>query len=256
MLEIRGLAKSFLRKGQPFPVLDRVDLCAREGETVGVVGPSGCGKTTLLNIVAGLEQPDKGSVVVSGLEGGQRLGRIAYMQQKDLLLPWRTVLGNSILGLELQGASLQEARKRAQELLESFGLKGFEGYYPEALSGGMRQRVAFLRTVLAGGPLILLDEPFGSLDAYTRASMQEWLLKALSPLGKTVLLVTHDVEEALLLSDRVYVLTPRPACVKAEVPVSLPRPRSRQLVLDPAFIELRAALLKELWQGALSYQPS
>ena len=175
-----------------------------------------------------------------------RLGSIGYMQQKDLLMPWRSVLDNTILGLELHGLTKNEARRRALDLVETFGLKGFERQYPFALSGGMRQRAAFLRTMLLDQDVILLDEPFGALDALTRVQMQEWLLELWESLRKTIILITHDVDEAILLSDRVYVLTARPGRVKMVLDIGLPRPRSYQSVTTSAFMELKSMLLATL----------
>jgi ABC-type nitrate/sulfonate/bicarbonate transport system ATPase subunit len=232
--------------GRPVEVLDGVDFNVDEGEFVSLIGPSGCGKTTLLNCIAGLDEPDSGSIEMEGLAASRRLGRVGFMPQKDLLLPWRTVLDNAILGLELMGQPRVEARRRALALTETFGLGGFEDQYPSALSGGMRQRAAFLRTLLVDQDLVLLDEPFGALDAFTRGQMQEWLLSLWGSLGKTIVLVTHDVEEAVLLSDRVYVLTPRPAQVKLVLDIGLPRPRHYQMVTDGAFVSLKAKLLAAL----------
>ena len=245
-LRLRGLYKSFTVDGREVPVLDGVDLYAAEGEFVSVIGPSGCGKTTLLNCVAGLDEPNAGAIELEGSSEERRLGAVGYMPQKDLLLPWRSVLDNAIIGLELMGQPRAEARRRALGLMETFGLSGFEGQYPSALSGGMRQRAAFLRTLLADQALVLLDEPFGALDALTRSQMQEWLLGLWGDLGKTIVLITHDVEEAVLLSDRVYVLTARPARVKLVVDVDLPRPRHYRMVTDEAFVHLKATLLASL----------
>ena len=215
-----------------------VDLAAGEGEIVGIVGPSGCGKSTLLELVAGLQQPDAGSVAAPAA---------AYMPQKDLLLPWRDALGNAALALEAGGVGRREARTRAAPLFERFGLSGFETTAPYELSGGMRQRVAFLRTLLPGRPLLLLDEPFASLDSLTRAEMQAWLAEALQAEPRTTLLVTHDVEEALYLSDRVVVLSPRPGRVVADIAVDLPRPRPRRsTVTDPVFVALKEEALEAL----------
>ncbi|MBI4336947.1 MAG: ABC transporter ATP-binding protein [Chloroflexi bacterium] len=234
--------------GVHLPVLDAVSMAVAAGEFVSVIGPSGCGKSTLLNIVAGLEEPTQGTVLLDGAPANDRLGASAYMHQKDLLLPWRSVLDNAVLGLELRGVSRREAHRRAQALLPTFGLAGFEHQYPHALSGGMRQRAAFLRTVLAERPLLLLDEPFGALDALTRAGMQAWLLGLWQSLSKTIVLVTHDVDEALLLSDRVYVMTPRPGQVRTMLEVTLPRPRAYTLTTSHAFAQLRAGLLAMLWR--------
>ncbi|MDP3061968.1 MAG: ABC transporter ATP-binding protein [Chloroflexota bacterium] len=247
-LKIRasGVRKAFPLGRRRVPVLDGVDFHASEGEFVAIVGPSGCGKSTFLNILAGLEEPDAGEIELDGVSAQRRLGMVGYMQQKDLLLPWRTVLDNAILALEVRGVPRAQARQRALELTETFGLKGFERQYPASLSGGMRQRAAFLRTVLAEREAVLLDEPFGALDALTRAQMQEWLLERWRSLGVTIVLVTHDVEEALLLSDRVYLFTARPGRVKLVQEVALPRPRSRGLVTTEAFVKLKASLLDSL----------
>jgi NitT/TauT family transport system ATP-binding protein len=227
--------------------LDGVDLTVRRGERVALLGPSGCGKSTLLAVVAGLEQPDGGSVSVGDAADARgRLGACALMPQRDLLLPWRNALGNACLALENQGVRRAEARRRARPLFAELGLAEFEHARPAELSGGMRQRVAFLRTLLAGKDVLLLDEPFGALDSLTRAQLQSWLHDVLDRERRTVLLVTHDVEEALLLSDRVVVLSPRPGRVVAEVAVDLPAGTRRELVLSPPFIELREQILETL----------
>ncbi|HEX7084423.1 MAG TPA: ABC transporter ATP-binding protein [Gaiellaceae bacterium] len=228
-------------------VLDGVDLRVGRGERVALLGPSGCGKSTLLGIVAGLDEADGGAVSAGGATGARaRLAQCALMPQRDLLLPWRSALDNACLALENQGRSQAEARELARPLLADLGLAEFERARPSELSGGMRQRVAFARTLLAGKELLLLDEPFGALDSLTRASLQEWLRRALERERRTVLLVTHDVEEALLLADRVVVLSPRPGRVVAEIPVELPRdacPR-RELILSAEFLELRERALE------------
>jgi NitT/TauT family transport system ATP-binding protein len=224
--------------------LEGIDLELRADETMAVVGPSGCGKSTLLELVAGLQEPDEGVVRVLGAAGApERRASCAYMPQRDLLLPWRDALGNAALALECQGVRRADARRRAAPLFERFGLAEFEHVRPAALSGGMRQRVAFLRTLLPGRPVLLLDEPFGALDSITRAAMQEWLAKTLAQEPRTVLLVTHDVEEAIFLADRVAVLSPRPGRVVAELDVELARPRS---TTDPDFVELKRETLEVL----------
>ncbi|MFH1560273.1 MAG: ABC transporter ATP-binding protein [Chloroflexota bacterium] len=245
-IELEGIGETFFVNGKALPVLQEIDLRVYKGEFVSLIGPSGCGKSTLLNIIAGLEEPTRGAIRSNGQQATRRLGAIGYMHQKDLLLPWRTVLDNAILGLEIQGERRPQARRRALEVMESFGLKGFEKSYPSLLSGGMRQRAAFLRTVLADHEVILLDEPFGALDALTRANMQEWLLQLWESWGKTVVLVTHDVEEAVLLSDRVYVLTARPGRVKMVLPVNLPRPRRYEMITEEAFIKMKAQVMAAL----------
>ncbi|HUZ02217.1 MAG TPA: ABC transporter ATP-binding protein [Thermomicrobiaceae bacterium] len=245
-LELAGVGKVFSGPSGPVEALRGVDLSVADGEFVAIVGPSGCGKSTILNVVAGLEQPTRGEVRLDGAALQDRLGRTAYMHQRDLLLPWRTVLDNAILGLEVAGVPRSEARARALALVERFGLTGFIDSYPAALSGGMRQRAAFLRTVLADRPILLLDEPFGALDALTRASMQEWLLGLWDELRRTILFITHDVEEAVLLADRVLVMSPRPGTIVERAVVGLPRPRRYEMVTEPAFVALKAALIAAL----------
>ncbi len=247
-IALNGIRKDFAYKGRVLPVLDGVDFAVQEGEFVSIVGPSGCGKSTLLNIIAGLEDPGQGTLWLNGQEARRPLGQVGYMHQKDLLLPWRTVLDNTILGLEVQGVPKGQARARALELAERFGLKGFEKEYPYALSGGMRQRAAFLRSVLTGKDILLLDEPFGALDALTRSQMQEWLVGLWTAFKKTIVLVTHDVEEALFLSDRVYLFSARPGHVKLTLSVDLPRPRSLDVVTREPFISYKAQLLAALRQ--------
>ena len=211
-----------------------LSLRVEPGEVVAVVGPSGCGKTTLLELVCGLLAPTDGAV---------RADPAVLMPQRDLLLPWLTALDNAALPLRLLGRSRDEARAAARPLLDELGLAGFERARPHELSGGMRQRVAFLRTLLAGKPVLCLDEPFASLDAITRAEMQGWLAAALAREPRTVLLVTHDVEEALVLGDRVVVLSRRPGTVVDELAVDRPRPRGRT---DPDLVALRERALEAL----------
>ena len=208
-----------------------VSLRVTPGEVVALVGPSGCGKSTLLDLVCGLRAPQAGRIQAS---------RAVLMPQRDQLLPWLTALDNAALALRVGGASKAEARAAARPLLEELGLAGFERSRPAELSGGMRQRVAFARTLLAGAPLLCLDEPFGALDAITRADAQAWLAAALMRTPRTVLLVTHDVEEAVVLADTVVVLSPRPGRVLATLPVELGRPRA---ATDPGVVALRAEAL-------------
>jgi NitT/TauT family transport system ATP-binding protein len=236
-------AERLTRRFGSVVALDGLDLDVRTGEAVAIVGPSGCGKSTLLELFAGLQQPDAGAVAGGGID------TCALMPQGDLLLPWRDALGNAGLALECAGASKGEARRAAAPLFERFGLGEFESAYPRELSGGMRQRVAFLRTLLAGRPALLLDEPFGALDSITRAQMQEWLAEALAKEPRTLVLVTHDVEEALYLADRVAVMSPRPGKVIAELEVPFPRPRPRrETVTSREFAELRERAMEALGQ--------
>jgi ABC-type nitrate/sulfonate/bicarbonate transport system ATPase subunit len=237
---LRGVSRRF----RELTALEGLELDLRPREVLAVVGPSGCGKSTLLELVAGLQQPDAGSVVAAGAaDPAGRREACAYMPQRDLLLPWRDALGNAALALECQGLPRAEARRRAEPLFERFGLAEFERSRPGELSGGMRQRVAFLRTLLPGRPVLLLDEPFGALDAITRASMQEWLADALAREPRTTLLVTHDVEEAVFLADRVAVMSARPGRIVATLDVNLPRPRR---LTDPRVVELRRTALEAL----------
>lgn len=233
-------------------VIRRLDLRVRPGEVIGIVGPSGCGKSTLLELVSGLREPTTGAISVDGQAApARRLSRSAYMPQRDLLLPWLMAIDNAALALRNHGASRAAARRTAQPLFERFGLAGFEHSRPAELSGGMRQRVAFLRTLLAGKPVLLLDEPFASLDAITRAEMQEWLAEALAVESRTVLLVSHDVEEALYLADRVVVLSARPARAVAELRAPAPRARPRlEAVTAPEFTAVRERALEALMESS------
>ncbi len=246
-LAVENVSKAFPQRGRPpLAVLDHVSLQVAAGEFVSVVGPSGSGKSTLLSIIAGLDEPTEGSIALDGDPTAPRLGEIGYMPQRDLLLPWRSALDNALAGMQVQGVPKLEARQRAYALFEQFGLAEFARSAPHELSGGMRQRVAFARTVLAARNLMLLDEPFGALDALTRLAMQRWLLNIWGQLGKSAILVTHDPEEALLLADRVYVLSARPARVVLTLEVALPRPRQADVIGSPAFARLKAQLLGAL----------
>jgi len=237
--------------------LESVDLEARSGEVVALVGPSGCGKSTLLEIACGLRGPSAGSIEVEGAaDAAGRLARCAYMPQRDLLLPWFSALDNAALALRNRGAGKAEARREAGALFERFGLAGFEAARPQELSGGMRQRVAFLRTLVAGKPVLLLDEPFASLDAISRGEMQEWLAGALRADGRTVVLVSHDLEEALYLADRVLVLSARPGRIVKELRAPDPRAADRDgAVTDPEFVAAREAALRALHAGAHGGSP-
>jgi NitT/TauT family transport system ATP-binding protein len=247
-VRIDGLGHSF----GDLRAIERIDLEAEPGEVIGIVGPSGCGKTTLLELVAGLRRADAGTLSVgSETEPAERLDRCAYMPQRDLLLPWLSALDNAGLALRISGVPRQEARARAGEHFGRLGLSGFEQARPDELSGGMRQRVAFLRTLMAGRPVLLLDEPFASLDAITRGEMQSWLAGVLGPDRHTVVLVTHDVEEALYLSDRVLVLSSRPARVADRIEIAAPRAADRAAsVTSPGFAELKERALRSLAEAA------
>jgi len=238
-LEIRDVRKAF--RPNALTALDGVTFTIETGQFVTLIGPSGSGKSTLCNLIAGLLPPDSGDIRLEGRSISSKPGHVAYMPQRDLLLPWRSVLENAILGPEIAGQPRPEARRRARELLPLFGLEGFADSLPAQLSGGMRQRVALLRTFLQDKGLMVLDEPFGALDALTRRDLQGWLLKIWDELRPTILFVTHDVREAALLADRVLVLSPRPGRIVADVPIRSPRPRQDS---DDAFIAVQMHLLR------------
>lgn len=232
--------------------LEDLSLAVSQGEFLSIVGPSGSGKSTLLDIVAGLIAPDEGQVLMSGrpTTPAERLGQAAYMRQRDLLVPWRTTLQNAALGLEASGVPRREAEAAAAAQLPRYGLAGFADAYPGQLSGGMRQRCAVLRTLLPQRDLILLDEPFGALDSLTRAELQLWLGEVLALQQTTVLFVTHDVEEAIFLGDRIAVLTPRPGRVCLDISVPLGRPREREMLFAPEFLAIRREVLSALGMPA------
>lgn len=253
MVRLKNISKEFVRRGFPsIRAVEGVSMDIGRNEFVSIIGPSGCGKSTLFNIIAGIEKPTTGTVYIDDSDITGLTGFVSYMLQKDLLLPWRTVIDNLILGPELSKVSKPVARQQALELVERYGLKGFEGRFPSALSGGMRQRAALLRTLLFDRNVLLLDEPFGALDALTRSSMQDLLLKIFQEVSRTILFITHDVEEAVFLSDVVYVLTGRPARIKAKVEIALPRPRTEELRTAPEFTDLKHRLLSTLHEEVRS----
>lgn len=211
-LKVTDVSCSF--KGET--ILEKMNMEAAEGEFVSILGPSGCGKSTLLNIMAGLIKADTGCVLIDGVLNDRISGHFAYMPQQDLLFPWKNIMDNVCLYGRIHG-DLRNARKQAMENFDKFGLAGYENKYPDELSGGMRQRAAFLRTALCKADILLLDEPFGALDVITRGDMQDWLLDIRKELGRTIVLVTHDIDEAIYLSDRVIVLSGKPASVKKEI---------------------------------------
>jgi ABC-type nitrate/sulfonate/bicarbonate transport system ATPase subunit len=250
LLELRTVSKTY----GPVTALSGLEASIAPGEFVTVVGPSGCGKSTLFNIVAGLEEPDVGGVLRfegNSCHAADLLGRVSFMPQRDLLFPWRNVVDNAILALEVEGVPRAEARAKALKMLPEFGLAGFEKQYPHQLSGGMRQRVALMRTFLFERDLMLLDEPFGALDALTRAMMQRWLLDVWQKYRRTILFITHDVEEAIFLGDRVLVMTARPGSVKLEQAVDLPRPRRPEIVTALEFIRLKRTLLDAIEEESM-----
>ncbi len=245
-VELRHVSKSFHTNGHVVKALEDITLRVMPGEFVTIIGPSGSGKSTLFNLIVGLLEPDTGEVCLDGHVCHDRVGKVGYMPQRDLLLPWRSVINNVIVPLEVRGVPREEARRRAREMLPLFGLEGFENSYPSALSGGMRQRAALLRTILAERDVLLLDEPFGALDALTRRELQNWLLGLWNNLRQTVLFITHDVDEALYLADRVFVLSARPGRLIKVMDVALPRPRRQRMIAQPEFGQQATELLSAL----------
>jgi len=246
-IELRHIRKSFeVGGGRTRKVVEDIAFAAQPGEFVSVIGPSGCGKSTMFNIMAGLERPSSGDVLVDGVVTTGQCDRFAYMPQKDLLFPWRSILDNTTLGLEIGGMRKKEAREKARVLFAAFGLSGFENNLPFELSGGMRQRAAFLRTVVQGRDILLLDEPFGALDSLTRIEMQNWLQGVWSGNNWTAVMITHDIHEAIYLADRVIVLGARPTSVRLNVKIDLPRPRSIAMSSSPEFVAIEELLMETL----------
>jgi len=245
-IELKHISKTFSGIDHIVPVLDDVSFKVMPGEFVTLIGASGSGKSTLFNLCVGLLEPNDGEILIDGEKLENRTGMVGYMPQRDLLLPWRSVLDNVLIPSEIQGIPKRESRQKALEMLPHFGLETFENEYPSALSGGMRQRTALLRTWLTGRSTLLFDEPFGALDALTRKELQNWLLRVWQEFGRTVVFITHDVEEAVYLADRVIVLSARPGKIKRELKIDLPRPRRQRMIAEPEFGKLVRELLTEL----------
>jgi NitT/TauT family transport system ATP-binding protein len=245
LLELRHVGKTF---GDTV-ALAPTSLEVADGSFVALVGPSGCGKSTLFNVIAGLLEPDDGEVVVAGRGVTGSTGHVGYMLQKDLLVPWRTVHDNITMAARLTRRVRAEDRAEARRVAQQYGLGEFLRHYPSALSGGMRQRVAFMRTLVTHQSLLLLDEPFGALDAQTRLEMQQWLLEVWRETGRTVLFITHDVDESIFLSDRILVMSPRPGRVVADLANPLARPRDLEALTDPDFVALKSRILHLLHGG-------
>ena len=241
-LSVNNIYKSF----GDISVIDDVSLELKENEFVSLLGPSGSGKSTIFNIIAGLIKPDKGKVYIEDMDFTGRSGRVSYVYQKDLLLPWKKIIDNAALPLVIKGTKKKEAREMVKGYFKIFGLEGFEYKYPFQLSGGMRQRAALMRTYMFSKDIILLDEPFGGLDAITKRRMQYWLLDVLSNLNASIIFITHDIDEAIFLSDRVYILSDRPARVKTEIKIDLPRPRKNQVITTPRFNEIKKDIINIL----------
>ncbi|PFY93157.1 ABC transporter ATP-binding protein [Bacillus pseudomycoides] len=237
-LQIKDVVKAFDGKN----VLEKISASIQEGEFVSFVGPSGCGKSTLLNLIASVEEATSGEVIYNDTLV-QKQDIVSYMPQQDLLLPWRSALQNIVLPLEIDGKPKKERLTEGMEALQQFGLAEYANYYPDALSGGMRQRISFLRTYLCEKPIMLLDEPFGKLDAFTKMEVHRWLLDSWHQEKQTIVMVTHDLDEAILLSDRVFIMSQRPATIVGEVKVNLPRPRTMEMLTSLELKKDKAEIL-------------
>ncbi|WP_416151186.1 ABC transporter ATP-binding protein [Salipaludibacillus sp. HK11] len=246
-LQFENVSFTYSHANKPTSVFEKTNLSIYEKEFVTILGPSGAGKSTFFRLAAGLEQPKSGRIMIQGKEEANRLGKIGYMPQQDLLLPWRTVLENGLLPLEIKGMDKKEASDLVKQHMKKFGLEGTENNYAHQLSGGMRQRVSFLRAILGGNDILLLDEPFSALDSMTRFMMQEWLLEQWHEWEKTIIFITHDVEEAIFLSDRIFMLTHPPIEGNIdEVNVPLSRPRNEEHRSEADFMELKQNLFKKM----------
>jgi ABC-type nitrate/sulfonate/bicarbonate transport system ATPase subunit len=250
-LSLRSVSQSF---GET-QALASTDLDIGPGEFVSVVGPSGCGKSTMFNIIAGVLAPSAGRVMIDGKDVTGRAGHVGYMLQKDLLLPWRTVIDNIVLSAVLKGGASAAQRAEGAMLARRYGLGDFINHYPAALSGGMRQRVALMRTLAMHRDVMLLDEPFGALDSQTRLSMQQWLLSVWTQEKRTIIFVTHDIDEAVFLADRVVVMTPRPGRIREILPVAIERPRPMKCLTSPEFSRLKARILELIYADHESGNP-
>ncbi|WP_419959913.1 ABC transporter ATP-binding protein [Psychrobacillus sp. BM2] len=234
IISLQNVGKSYSEK----EVLRNISMHVQEGEFVSLLGPSGSGKSTIFNIVAGLQEVTTGVLSISDT--------IGYMQQKDLLLPWKTILENIVLPLDLQGKNKQDSRQHANELIDKVGLRGYENKYPRELSGGMRQRANFLRTFISSQKILLLDEPFGALDSITKGNMQKWLLSIKEEFGVTILFITHDIEEAVLLSDRIYVISSSYGQIKEEIHVDFLSDQKEQRLHSPDLLRMKQHILSML----------
>lgn len=242
VLKINHVSKSF----EDEQIINDISLQLKEGEIVSLLGVSGGGKTTLFNIIAGLSTPDKGNVFLEGEDITGKPGKISYMLQKDLLLPYRTILDNVALPLIVRGMKKKEAREKAAEFFEEFGLTGTEKKYPSQISGGMKQRAALLRTYLFSEKVALLDEPFSALDMLTKATVHEWYLDVMEKIKLSTLFVTHDIDEAILLSDRIYLLTGKPGTITKEIVIKEPKPRRKDFNLTEEFLNYKREIISHL----------
>lgn len=241
-LEVKNVSKSFDGK----PILDDISIELNKGELVCLLGISGGGKTTLFNIISGLLSPDSGQVLLDGKDVTNQPGHISYMLQKDLLLPYRTIEDNAALPLLLKGVKKKSARAQVSPLFEQFGLEGTQKKYPSQLSGGMRQRAALLRTYMFSKDVALLDEPFSALDTLTKSSMHKWYLNVMDKIQLSTLFITHDIDEAILISDRIYLLSGSPGKITAEIIVKEPKPRQDSFNLTAEFLEYKRKILSLL----------
>lgn len=242
VLEIKDIRKSY----PGLHTLEDISLKLDKNQFISILGPSGCGKSTLFNIISGLELPDRGSIAINGKDFKGKTGRVSYMHQKDLLLPWKNIIDNVCLPLFIKGMGREPAHRKAAQYFPDFGLEGFEKKYPYQLSGGMRQRAALLRTYLFADDIMLLDEPFGSLDAITRRKMQDWLLGLFEKLDASILFITHDIDEAIFLSDRIYLLSRRPAVVRKIFDIDIKGPRNKKILTSARFNRLKEEIIKLL----------
>lgn len=245
-LEVRHIHKTFRERRKEVPVLRDISLEVRAGEFVSIIGPSGCGKSTLFHIVGGLTAPDQGEVYLQGAKVTGQRGHISYVPQQPALFPWRSIEDNVVLAREIAGMKRAGSRSEVREWLGKAGLGGFEKAYPHTLSGGMQQRASFLRGLLAPQEVMCLDEPFSALDALTRSDMQRWLLEMWEENKRSVLLITHSIDEALMLSDTIYLFSGRPAGVLHTVKVPFPRPRREDVAEDPLFLELKRDIAQRM----------
>lgn len=241
-LEVQNISKSFDGK----PVLQDISIELNRGELVCLLGVSGGGKTTLFNVISGLLRPDHGRVLLDGNNITNRPGQISYMLQKDLLLPYRTIEDNVALPLLLKGMKKKEARLRVSQIFAQFGLEGTQKQYPAQLSGGMRQRAALLRTYMFSQDVALLDEPFSALDTLTKSSIHKWYLDVMEKIQLSTLFITHDIDEAILLSDRIYLLSGSPGKITGEISIEEPKPRRDDFNLTPEFLEYKRKILSLL----------
>lgn len=241
-LRVSNIKKNF----GSMEIIDDVSFYANQNEFISLLGPSGSGKSTIFNIISGLLHKDGGEIIIDGEEFVGRTKKVSYMHQKDLLLPWKNIIDNTSLSLIIKGESKKQARSEVISHFKTFGLEGFEYKYPFQLSGGMKQRAALLRTYMSSSDIMLLDEPFGALDAITRAKMQNWLLDITKELKATIIFITHDIEEAIFLSDRIYLLSDKPATIKSEIIVDLPKIRNKSIITSDKFNEIKRRILQIL----------